>query len=64
MGGVDALGEGEAPVERAVRDLTDEIVLARAVVVGLTLALDGEDVVHQGTSTFFGSTPGRASWMT
>src|SRR5437016_2585105 len=43
-----AMGEGEAPLERTVRDLADEVVLARGVVVGLALTLDGEDVVHQG----------------
>src|SRR2546427_10191378 len=48
LGGVDALRKGEPPLERAVRDLADEIVLARGVVIGLALALDGEDVVHQG----------------
>src|SRR6266404_4800914 len=48
LGGVDALGQREAPLECAVRDLADEIVLARAVGVGLALALDGEDVVHHG----------------
>src|SRR2546430_760399 len=34
--------------ERAVCDLADEIVLARGVVIGLALALDVEDVGHQG----------------
>src|SRR5713226_5197933 len=48
LGGVDALGEREAPLECAVRDLADKVVLARAVGVGLALALDGEDVVHHG----------------
>src|SRR6266700_8091327 len=42
LGGVDALGEREAPLERTVRDLADEVVLARGVVVGLALTLDGE----------------------
>src|SRR2546422_3269894 len=48
LGGVDALRKGEIPLERAVRDLADEIVLVRGVVIGLALALDGEDVVLQG----------------
>ena len=38
----------QAPLECAVRELADEVVLARAVGVGLALALDGEDVVHPG----------------
>src|SRR5256884_7259870 len=40
--------KSEIPLERAVRDLADEIVLVRGVVIGLALALDGEDVVLQG----------------
>src|SRR5437870_5061857 len=48
LGRVDALGEREAPLEPAVGDLANEVVLVRGVGVGLALALDGEDVVHQG----------------
>src|SRR4030095_14492793 len=47
-GDVDALGERDASLERAVRDLTDEVLLARGVVIGLPLSLDGERVVHHG----------------
>src|SRR5712691_8579278 len=54
VGGVDALRKGEIPLERAVRDFTDEIVLARAVVIGLTLPFDGEHVVHQGHPNILG----------
>src|SRR5437016_8583446 len=48
LGRVDALGEREAPLEPAVGDLANEVDLVRGVGVGLALALDGEDVVHQG----------------
>src|SRR4029453_12674246 len=34
VGGVDALRKGEIPLERAVRDFADKIVLARGVVIG------------------------------
>src|SRR6185295_12708871 len=40
--------EGEIPLERAVRDFSDEVVLARRVVIGFALALDAEHVVHHG----------------
>src|SRR5437867_1553846 len=48
LGAVDALGEREAPLEPAVRDLADEVVLVRSVRSGFALAFDGEDVVHPG----------------
>src|SRR6266566_6343961 len=44
LGRVDALGEREAPLEPAVRDLADEVVLVHSVRLSLSLALDGEDV--------------------
>src|SRR4029077_5395403 len=36
------------PLEGAVLDLADEVILAGGVAVGLALALDGEDVAHPG----------------
>lgn len=48
LGGVDTLGEREAPLEPAVRDLADEVVPVGGVGVWLAFASDGEDVVHQG----------------
>jgi hypothetical protein len=64
LGGVDALGERETPLECAVRELADKVVLAGAVRVGLAVAVDGEDIVIKDTSTSFKSTPGRASSIT
>src|SRR5229473_402673 len=48
LGGVNALGKSETPLERAVRDLADKVLRAHGVVVRLAVALDGEHAVHQG----------------
>jgi hypothetical protein len=42
VGDIGALGERESPLERAVRELPEEVVLARGVVIGLALALNGD----------------------
>jgi len=48
LGGSTPSGRVKFRFERAVCDLADEIGLARGVVIGLALALDGETLVHQG----------------